>query len=185
MESVENVFPITGLRLQQSDTWNIVVDLPRYPPQAFVLTYVLVPSAGGNPTSANSVPWAEDPARHQILVPGTTTTGLPPGRYQAQAYVTETATGYRTTLCDTVLQILPDLSLDQPAVDARTANEKMLDAINAALAADLTSAVVEYTIAGRSFKKNRWELIRMRQVYEFEVRREKGLAMGNAIYFSM
>jgi len=184
MNSVENVFPIEGLALQQSDHWDIVVDLRDYSPSAYVLTYVLVVAGQGTPTSFSSVPWPSDPSKHQLLVLSTITTGIPPGNYRAQAYVTETATGYRTTLCDTILAVLPDLSLNHPLVDNRTDNEKALDNINKALLADLTSTIVEYSVGGRTFKKNRTELMRLKHVYEFEVRREKGLPMGNSIYFT-
>ncbi len=185
IESVENIFPIENLSLQQSDTWDIIVYLPLFSPQSFTLTYVMVPSTGGTPISFSSVPWASNPAKHQLFCPSSTTTTLVPGHYQAQAYLTEIANGNRTTICDTILTIISDYSIVQPTVDNRSFAEQMLDAIKKALLGDLgNGATVEYSVAGRTFKANRAELEKMRKVYEYEIRKEKGLPMGNAIYFN-
>jgi len=180
--NVENVFPIPNLKLLQSDSWDIVVYLPGVSPATHTLYYALVLSTGGTPIILSSIAYPGNPNKFQLLQPSSITTTYAPGRYNAQAYIVDGA-GNRRTLCETIIRIMPDLSLNQPTVDQRTPNEKMLDAIRTALANDLTNAVVEYSVGGRTFRKGRTELLKLQYHYEYEVRKEKGLQMGNAIYF--
>ena len=181
---IARTFPIPGLCLHQSDTWNFIVNLPEYLPNYFTLTYVIKPALSGASLSFSSIPWPDNTNYHQILVANTLTATYPAGPYSAQCFAVETATGYRTTLGQTELRVLADLALISATADTRSKNEITLDAINTALAADLTNTIVEYSVGGRTFKKNRTELLKLRHIYEFAVRKEKHLPEGNIIRYS-
>ena len=177
-----SIFPIPDLKLQQSDTWSIILCPAGYSPQSYTISYVIVKASGGTPQTFVSAPLPSDPSQHQILIPSTTTTSFVPGEYSIQVYAIEIATGNKTTLGNTQVRVLPDLSL-AANVNTKTLNEQTLDAINIALSQNLTSTTVEYTVAGRAFKENRTELIKIRNYYVNLVRKEKGLLQGTNIYY--
>jgi len=173
------VFPVTTLT--QADTWDILIPLANYPANLWTLTYVLK-QTGSNPISIVSVP-AADGTTLELKATHTQTASFLPGVYQASAFVTCISDGERFTLGTTQITITPDLLTSNAEYDGRTQNQQILDEINSALALCLGDSVVEYTIGGKSIKKNKTELLKMKTFYTSQVRKDNGRKQGNLIRY--
>ena len=115
-------------------------------------------------------------------VTSATTATYTPGLYYVVASVVETSSGNKTTLGQTEIQIRPDLSTFNG--DPRTAYKVALDDVEAALASGAGSDVQEYTVGGRTVKKNRTGLLELRNFYLQRVRVEDGKStIGTISYY--
>lgn len=108
-----------------------------------------------------------------VSVPSTTTESWVAGDYVWSAFASKS--GERYTVGSGRIKIRPNLGVSSP-VDARTYNEKMLDAIRASLQGTATSQVQEYTIGNRSIKyMTKTELRDWEQTFAARVAKERGI----------
>ena len=174
---LSKVFPIASLI--QGDFWNFIVSLYNYDSSLYTLTYTFKKLGADtitiNATSING--------SFTFSVASATTAAYIPGLYYVVASIVETATGNKTTLGQTEIQIKPDMSTFNG--DPRTPYKIALDDVEAALASGASSDVQEYTIGGRSVKKNRAGLIDLRNFYLARVRAEDGKSTIGNIYYNL
>jgi hypothetical protein len=138
--------------------------------QGWVLTYLLVPRAGGERLEVETV---ADGASFLVQVPASVTAGWAVGDYSWAAIVTKA--GDRYTVEAGNIQIKPNPA-QATALDVRTQNEVALDAINAVLANRATMDQQNYAIGGRSLSRMPVaDLLALRQHYVREIKRERGL----------
>jgi len=176
-------------RARAGDTWkwrreDLVAD---YPAPTWSLTYRFKNAAGGFEIVA-----AADGANFAITVAATTTTAIPAGDYDYTATVA--AAGEKFTITTGRLTVEPDFQANDAAnpLDNRSHARHMLDAIEAALEgrADATQLdIVAKAINGRNMQRDPMALIKLRDLYRLEARRERqaarvaaGLPSGRGIY---
>ena len=155
------------------DTAKWIKALPEYPASAgWVLSYELVNAA--QRLTFGSTAAGDD---HLVNVPAATTAAWAPGGYTWRA---------RAALSGEVFTVGSGQITVQPAfaaaTDARSQAKRTLDAIDAVIEGRASSAVAEYSIAGRSLKNIPVaELLMLRDRYARMVRDEDaaaGLATG-------
>ncbi|MEL7183548.1 MAG: hypothetical protein AAGK57_07880, partial [Pseudomonadota bacterium] len=122
------------VRLAVGDFWTWRADgfVAAYPPEAFVLTYVLTPRSGGAPMMVAAV---VDGDGWLIEVPSATTSTAEDGAYTWAAIATRRSDGARVSLITGAVIVDPDPTLGG---DTRSAAHKMLDAVEAVLAGRIT-----------------------------------------------
>lgn len=174
---LSKLFPITSLI--QGDFWNFQVSLYNYDANLYTLTYTFK-KMGSDTISMIAV---NESGSFAFSVASATTSTYAPGLYYVVASIVEIATGNKTTLGQTELQIKPDLSTFNG--DPRSAYRIALDDVEAALAAGAGSDVQEYTVGGRTVKKNRLGLLELRNFYLQRVRVEAGKSTIGTIYYSL
>lgn len=130
----------------------------------WVLTYYLSLGAA-SPKVFSSTPSGAD---HLITVLPAVTATWYPGTYHWTVRASK-AGEVHTTDSGTIV-IAPDPTT---AVDRRTHAERCLAVIEAALEASVGSATVEYEFDGVKVKKDRSELVRIRDRYKAEVRAQR------------
>lgn len=130
------------------DTLNFLTNGGDYPAgDGWSLTYRLVPrTAGSSPISITSTAEGDD---HRVQVGSSTTADWTAGIYSWACYATLGAE--RQTLQTGVTTILPDPGV-VATLDARSSAQVALDNITATLEGRATSAIAEYSIAGRALK---------------------------------
>ena len=160
----------TQITAADSVAW--VRSIPAYPAtEGWILHYVLL-SLGKPPITLDSTAAGAD---HQINVPAATTATWADADYRWTAYVTKGTD--RKTLGSGQVRILPDPAAQTAAFDPRTENQKILDAITAVLAGELTNPLVKYKIAGREAERHsRMELLKLQGIYKHRVAVENGQA---------
>lgn len=95
------------------------------------------------------------------------------GDYNALIYATNGE--QRKAINQTAITVKPDPASLGATHDPRTENQKILAAINAVLADELTNPLAEYKIAGREVKRyGREELLRLKVRYQHAVNVEMG-----------
>ena len=158
------------LSITAGDTVSWTRTEAQYPASAgWVLTYYL--SCGpAAPIALTSTASGDD---HAISAAAAITAEWPAGEYHWTVRVSKTG-GEVHSLGSGVLTIAPDPST---AADRRTNAEKCLASIDAALEKSVGSATVECELDGVKVKKDRTELIRIRDYYRSEVRRQRGGAV--------
>lgn len=132
----------------------------------WVLTYYLSLGAAA-PITFSSVPNGSD---HLINVLPAVTALWPAGSYQWAVRASRAAEVH--TLQTGTITIAPDPA---SAVDRRTHAVKCLAVIEAALLASVGSATVECELDGVRVKKDRSELLRIRNQYRAEVQGQQGI----------
>lgn len=116
-----------------------------------------------------------------IAVAAATTASYSPGKYSWAARVSKA--GEVITVASGVLQIAANLT---SAADLRSHAQKTLDAIEAVIENRASLDQEEYAINGRSLKRTPiTELIRLRDLYRREVRRESGDSRGKKLLVRM
>lgn len=169
-----NIEPAT---LVQGDTWAWELQLPDYDPASWSLTYALRSAAGKLDITATA-----DGVSFKVQVPAADTAALAPGDYTFDGYVTNSSTSERYRVRHGVVTVQPDLAAQTAAYDARSFNQKMLDAIRAVLQGQATKAVAEYRIQGRELKYlSPADLVKWESYYASKVRAEKGLGQGRKL----
>ncbi len=160
------------------DVWEWSITLSNYPASDnWVLSYILKQAGSDAKTITASVD--TDGISHKIKV--SDTTSYLPGKYKISICITS-SDEERQTLGITDIELLPDMStVDDP----RTYNEKCLDAIEQVLAGTASRDILEYTFKDANYKfRSTTELIRLRNYYEQEVNREKGIKSGRIVYIN-
>lgn len=157
-------------QITAGDSVGWVRSIPAYPAsEGWILHYVLL-SLGKPPITLDSTAAG---AGHQIAMAAATTAEWPPADYRWTAYVTKGAE--RKTLGSGQLRILPDPSTQTETFDPRTENQKILDAITAVLAGELTNPLAEYKIDGLEAKRyGRNDLLKLQGVFKHRVAVENG-----------
>lgn len=122
--------------------------LPDYPAgDGWELSYRLI-----GPAARIDIVASADGDDHLVQVPAVTTAAYPPGDYTWLAYVTRSADRY--TIGQGATRVLPDLAAAAGPQDGRSAAQKALDDLRAAMVQWLATSghVQDYTIAGRSMR---------------------------------
>lgn len=151
------------------DTLNFLTNGGDYPAGAgWVLTYRLVPrTAGPVAISITSTAEGDD---HRVQVGSSATAAWTPGLYSWACYATLGTE--RQTLQSGVTTILPDPGV-AATLDTRSNAQIALDNITATLEGRASSAVAEYSIAGRALKHIPIaELIKMQSHLKLQVANE-------------
>jgi hypothetical protein len=135
-------------KLTAGDTINFLTAGGDYPASSgWSLVYKLLPrSAGPDAISLDSVADGDD---HRVQVASDVTASWTPGIYGWVCYAVKP--GERQTLETGSVQVLPDPGAVS-VLDTRTSAQIALDNITATLEGRATSAIAEYSIAGRSLK---------------------------------
>lgn len=118
-----------------------------------------------------------DGANHLISVPPATTASWVAGGYNWSSYVTNGTD--RFTIESGFITVQPDPTTLTADSDPRTANQKILAQIQAALASELSNPLSEYRIGDRTVKRDpatKSELLRMESIYKRRVALEQGAA---------
>lgn len=160
----------TQITAGDSVAW--VRSIPAYlASDGWALHYILL-SLGKPPITLDSTPSGAD---HQVSVDAAATASWPAADYRWTAYVTKGTE--RKTLGTGPVKILPDPATLTAAHDPRTENQKILDAIKAVLAGELTNPLAKYKIAGREAERySRLELLKLEGIYRHRVAVENGQA---------
>ena len=157
------------LKVTNGDSWSWTRAGGDYPANAgWTLAYYLSTPGG----TVKTIPTTAQGGDYLVtLLPAATTTALfPPGLYN---WIARVSNGTDTHVVATGrFRIAPDPST---AVATQTHAEKCLSTIEAALERVVALGdVIEYEIDGVKFKKNKTELLSLRNSYREEVRRERG-----------
>lgn len=155
-------------RIVAGDTASWSTQLGDYPASSgWVLTYYLskVAAAAAPITVTSTASGAE----HLITIAATTTAGYAVGTYHWTAVVTKASERY--TVGTGTLEVAPDPSASH---DPRTHAEKCLASIETALESAVGTATVECELDGVRVRKDRPELLKLREYYRLEVKRERG-----------
>jgi hypothetical protein len=147
------------------DTASWLTQLEDYPAPSWVLTYYLARN-GAAPTAVAA---AADGLSHLVTIPAATTSAYVVGAYHWTAIVTKGTE--RFTVGRGTMQVDPDPSTTH---DPRTHGEKCLASIETALESAVGTATVECELDGVRVRKDRKELLELREYYRLEVRRERG-----------
>lgn len=164
------------IRAGDAVTWQL--GLSEYPSPAYTLGYVFsgvvnnaavrFAPAGGDITGDESGNWT-------ITLPTAETKSWQAGYFLWICYVTDQS-GNRTTIAQGRVRILPNIVDATSPVDPRSANEKLLAAINLLISGRATNAqdIQEYEIQGRRVARMKIsELIYWRGIVSGWVRRER------------
>lgn len=165
----------TQITAGDSVAW--VRSLPAYPAtEGWILHYVFL-AKGKDPITLDGTARGVD---HAISKDASGTAVWSPATYRWTAYVTKGAE--RKTLESGQVVILPDPTQADANSDPRTENQKILDAITAVLAGELTNPLAEYKIAGREAKRHsRMELLKLQSIYQHRVAVENGAPFFGSI----
>lgn len=155
------------------------MQLPQYPAPDWVLTAHLRGPAVINLTAA------PDGAGHKFTADATTTAGWVPGVYSYALRATNGA-DVRQLEANT-LEVLEDLVAVAAPGDSRGHAQRVLDAIEAVIEKRATRDQERYTIEGQNGRRELWrtpiaDLLKLRDVYRAEVRREKAAACGKSLW---
>lgn len=164
------------LRAGDTATWKRA--LSDYPAgDGWVLSYALVKTGTQITITASA-----DGDAHLVSVAPATTGGWAAGRYQYAETVS--LAGAVHTLATGTLEILASFAAATSGLDARSHAQKTLEALEAWIEGrDI--GVAEYEVAGRKLKTIAIaDLIKLRNTYRNEVKRETGAASGrsNRVY---
>lgn len=159
-------------QITAGDSLSWVRHLPDYPAGlGWVLHYVLM-CVGKNPITIDGTASGDD---HQVNLAAVTTGGWTAASYRWTAYLTNGT--QRVTLGSGAVDILPDPTKVDANYDPRSDNQKILDAITAVLAGELTNPLVKYRINGREAERySRMELLKLQTIYQHRVAVETGQA---------
>jgi hypothetical protein len=150
------------------ETWLWNLSLANYPTAEYSLAYAL---KGASAAPTVTVTENADGVTYNCVVAATATAALTAGLYQWIATITETATGLKHTIRRGVMNVRENLAT---ATASKTHNEKMYDAICAALEGRTVADVESYSINGRALNRIPYaELERAKNKYAFAVWQER------------
>jgi hypothetical protein len=163
-------------RLRAGDTWEWTKRLDQYPADQWTLKYFLraVSAAGSGTIDIVAAQDPNDGTLHHITVAALTTAPLAVGEWSWMAACFDKATGLlRYTIEMGTVFVDVNLQVAAAGVDGRTHNQKMYDAIVAALEKRVTKGEESYQINGRSLKHlSPKELEDWKGIYANRVRKE-------------
>lgn len=151
--------------LTAGDTWEWTSDHTDYPAGTWALTYYFWKQGKTFSAAATA-----DGTTHSVTVAAATTANYPVGRYRYQGRVSYS--GEVFTVEDGWLEVLPNPAT--ATADPRSWARRTLDAVEAFLEGNASTAQASMSIAGRSI--SRWslpELQQFRQDLQQEVRTEE------------
>jgi hypothetical protein len=126
---------------------------------------------------------AQDGVGFRITKNAETTGAWVAGIYAYVARATRTADGAVEQLEDGQVEILADMTAVADGTDLRSDAEKVLDSIEAVIAKRATRDQERYKINERELWRTPiQELLRLRNVYRVEVRRERAKARGMSLW---
>lgn len=140
--------------LVAGDTWEWTRDLSDYPAGTWTLTYYLRKEGKSYSFAASA-----SGTTHSVSVAAATTAAYEPGKYFLQARVTSGSEKFTLEDEECWVEVLPNPASDKS--DPRTWARRTLDAVEAFLAGNATTAQQSMTINGRSIA--RWSLVELRQ----------------------
>jgi hypothetical protein len=111
---------------------------------------------------------------HYVNVAAATTAGYGTGLWQAEGYVTKSATSERVTVFNGTIHILPNLATQTSSYDGRTHAKKVLDAIESVQLAEASKTLVQWS--GLELSISRMSLLdraKLRDRYLVEYRQEQ------------
>jgi hypothetical protein len=163
------------------DSLNFLTTTPNFPAsQSWVLTYKLIPLAGGTPITITASAEGDD---HRVTVLASVTALYAPMEYSWEAYVTKALERY--TVDSGTVKVLPDPSV-ATTLDNRSHARKMLALIELALEGHATNQQLDLlssAIGTRVWNRDVAKLLPMRDQYRKEVwteDRQEALASGQA-----
>jgi hypothetical protein len=170
------------MNLQQlvaGDTLDFVDTVAAYPPaDGWTLKYRLVPRFT-TPTQAPITLTAATSGTDYRVQVGPSGTGWAPGDYTWARWVEKS--GARVSLGEGMLEVLADPSTIVAGYDPRTHGRKVLESIEAVIEGRATLDQQSYAINGRQLVRTPLaDLLRMRDTYRAEVRREDDAAKAAA-----
>lgn len=156
-------------------TFERAITLADYPAPGWVLTAHLRGAAAINMTAA------ADGTGHKFNVNAATTGAWTAGVY---AYVIRATNGADVRQVESgQVEVLPDLAATTAPHDPRTHAQRTLEAIEAVLEKRATRDQERYTINNRELWRTPIaDLLRLRDVYRAEVRREQAAASGKSLW---
>ena len=161
-------------QMQAGDTLSWRVTLADYPAsQGWALAYRLVPMSGATPITFSATSSGND---HVISIAAATSAAWAAGAYTLIGTVTKAAERY--SVYQASHTVLPNLAVST-GYDARSHARKMLTAIEAALEGQATTeqlSLIEISVYSRGQKHDKGLLIKARNQYAIEVRREEAAA---------
>jgi len=162
----------------QGDDWIFDCILSDYPATNYSLVFEFA-KKDCSPFSITATPSADF---HHFNIPAVTTNSYKPGKYYVSAVVIALDTNARKTIGQKEALIKANLA---NVSDPRTPNRKALDECEEAIRAGAGSDIVEYTIGGRTVKKNRQGLLEMRSYFLKLVKKEEGIGGIQSMYFNL
>lgn len=128
---------------------------------------------------------AADGTAHKLTADAVATGGWVAGVYQ---YVVRATMGTDVRQVEAgQVEVLPDLAAVDAATDLRSHARRALDAIEAVLEKRATLDQERYVIEGQNGRRELWrtpvpELLKLRDTYRAEVRREEAAARGKSMW---
>jgi hypothetical protein len=158
-------------QIRAGDTIKWTREFGDYPASdGWALAYRLINAAQKYDVNGSQVTTDTNGRGFLITIPAATSASFATGDYKFVANVTKGSERY--TVAQGQITVLPNLAAQSSAFDGRTANQKVLDALEAMIAG--RTDVEEYTIGTRSIKKMPInDLLAWRSVYVMKVRRER------------
>jgi hypothetical protein len=157
-----------GSKLVAGDTWTWSLNDLGYDLTVYAITYSLRGLGGKLDLSQQS----DGAGGYKLEALNADTKELSAGVYAWGLYATKA--GKRTELARGTVEILPDLTADGDAVDGRSFNQRMLDAVRAVLENRATRVETEYQVGGRALKLlSMQQLIDAEAYYRQQCRNEK------------
>lgn len=154
------------------DTLDFLTTVEDYPPaDGWTLKYRLVPRVSG---TAITITAATEGTDYRVQEAPATTAAWTAGEYTWTSWVEKSGARYTVDQGLVTLKVNPATI---SAYDGRSHARKVLDAIDAVIESRATQDQMEYAINGRSLKRTPIaDLIKMRQHYAAEVKREEKAA---------
>jgi len=157
-----------GLTLEQT------IRLPDYPASSWTLSVVL------RGIDAIDLTATADGDDYLLKEDATTTGGWSPGQYWVSIRVTDGTDVLQVE--EGNVEVLPDLADKAAGYDGRTHAEKVLEAIEAVIESRATKDQRRYRVNNRELERQGIdELLRLRDRYRDEVRRQKMAAKGQSL----
>lgn len=175
---VSEFFPIRKLTI--GDQWKWQIRLSQYPSSQWTLSYSFK-TAGQSPQilTATANP---DGIAHDISVSAAVNSLWAPGKYAAYVYITSQDDERQTLGMCAGLEVLPDPATLSADYGTQTYAERCLATLEGVLTGSLSREHLETTFKDASFKyKSTMELIRLREYFQREVRRERGIRDGRIV----
>jgi hypothetical protein len=165
--------------VQAGDTIDWTVDYSdEYPSSEWSLT-LYIKQIGQLPIALTTASAIDD--TFTVSYTDTQSALLPEGNY---TWVAKVNNGLSTFTVETgSFNVIPDLSTTDANYDARSFNQRMMEALEAVLENRATDDILEQTIGGRTFKSmSRAELVRQYSFFKRAVATEKGIKLFKPVY---
>lgn len=174
-----NLAYILPPKIQAGVTFERCAQLPQYPAPDWVLSLIM------RGPSVINLAAAADGTGHKFAASATQTTEWNAGIYSYAIRVTK---GEEVVQLEaSTVEVLPDLAASTEPGDLRSHARKTLEAIEAVLEKRATRDQERYVIEGQNGRRELWrtpvaDLLKLRDVYRAEVRREDAAARGKSMW---